>query len=118
MEWLIAALVALLDEISPKRTGSFTELLDEQATGLAAVTAENRRRFAEAVDSTLKTLRDEDELVASLIGEIKLLNSELVEISARNVVLAAGQRRLEAQHEADRAHIRELIAEMVRRDIR
>ena len=118
MEWLIAAMVALLDEMSPKRTGNFAEFLDEHATGLASVLTENRRQLSEAVDNALRTLRDDDDLIATMLEEIKLLNSEIAEVSARNVVLMAGQRRFEAQHESDRAHIRELIAEMVRRDIR
>lgn len=118
MEWLIAALVALLDELSPKKTGQFREFIDEQATGLAHVLADNRRALATAGDQAIAALRDDGELIATLVEEIKALNREVAEVSARNVVLTAGQRRLEAQHESDRAHIRELIAEMVRRDIR
>jgi hypothetical protein len=118
MEWLVSALVAVLDELSPKRTGHFREFLDDQAAGLAQVLGDNRRELAAAGDRAVTMLRDDSELIAALVEEIRTLNREVAEVSARNVVLTAGQRRLEAQHESDRAHIRELIAEMVRRDIR
>lgn len=118
MEWLLASLVGLLDALSPKDTGQFRAFIDEHATGLAAVHAENRRALAEAADRAVSTLQADSELISALCEEIKTLNREVAEVSARNIVLMAGQTRLEAQHEADRAHIRELIAEMVRRDIR
>jgi hypothetical protein len=118
MDWLIATLLALLDDVSPKPSGAFKELADERAEGLGQVMAENRRAMAERVDQAVANLRDDADLITALMEEINLLNREVAEIAARNIVLAAGQRRLEAQHESDRAHIRELIAEMVRRDIR
>lgn len=118
MEWLLASLVGLLDALSPKPTGQFAAFIDEHATGLASVHAENRRALASAADEAVKTLAEDSDLIAALCDEIKSLNREVAEVSARNIVLMAGQQRMEAQHEADRAHIRELIAEMVRRDIR
>lgn len=118
MEWLLASLVGLLDALSGKESGQFKAFIDEHATGLAAVHAENRRNLANASDDAAATLQADRDLIAALCEEITALNREIAEVSARNVVLMVGQRRLEAQHETDRAHIRELIAEMVRRDIR
>jgi hypothetical protein len=118
MDWLIATLLALLDDLSPRPSGAFREFADDRAEGLGQVMAENRRTMAETVDKAAAGLRDDADLIKALIEEINLLNREVAEIAARNIVLSAGQRRLEAQHESDRAHIRELIAEMVRRDIR
>jgi cell division protein FtsB len=58
------------------------------------------------------------EMIDALVAEIDALNREVVEVTARNVVLREEQARLEARHNADRAHIRDLIAELVRRDFR
>ena len=58
------------------------------------------------------------ELILALVEEIRLLNREVAEHAARNIVLSESQWRLEAQRDSDRIHIRELIAEMVRRDVR
>lgn len=118
MDWLIAALVALLDETSDQPTGAFREFLDDRAVGFATLLAEGRRDTNGAADAAVEALRSNSELIAALVDEIETLNREVTELSARNVVLTETQWRLEAQHQSDRMHIRELIAEMVRRDIR
>ncbi len=118
MDWLLASLIALLDEMSDKPTGAFREFLDERSLGLAAMLSEGRRDTAAAADKAAEALRDDSELILRLTEEIRALNREVADLAARNVVLAANHARLETQHESDRAHIRELIAEMVRRDIR
>jgi hypothetical protein len=118
MEWLIASLVALLDEAAPKPTGQFKEFLDERALGLATMLAESRAELTRAADAVAESMVGDAELMASMSEEINALNREIVEVMARNVVLQENITRLEEQHKADRAHIRELIAEMVRRDVR
>jgi hypothetical protein len=118
MDWLIASMVALLDELSDRPTGAFREFLDERAIGFATMLAEGRRDASAAADAATEALRNDSELINALVEEIRTLNRELTELSARNVVLTETQWRLEAQHQSDRMHIRELIAEMVRRDIR
>ena len=118
MEWLMASLVGLLDTMSPKPTGAFGDFVDDHATGLAAVHGENRRALAAECDKAVLTLQQDSDLIVALCAEINTLNREVAEVSARNIVLMASERRMQAQHEADRAHIRELIAEMVRRDVR
>lgn len=118
MEWLIASLAALLDEASGKPTGAFRDFLDDRAVGLATMLSETRRDVARATDEAAAAMVADAELVERLVEEIEALNREIVELTARNLVHLETQRRLEAQHRGDRAHIRELIAEMVRRDIR
>jgi hypothetical protein len=41
-----------------------------------------------------------------------------MQLTARNIVLGETVERLETQHASDRQHIKDLIAEMVRRDVR
>jgi hypothetical protein len=118
VDWLLASLIALLDELSEKPTGQFREFLDERSLGLAAMLSEGRRDTTAAADLAAEALRDDAELILALTDEIKTLNREVADLAARNVVLAASEARLELQHQHDRAHIRELIADMVRRDIR
>ncbi len=118
MEWLVASLLAHTDEVSGKPTGAFWNLLDERALGLANMLGESRREVARAADAAADAVRSDAELIGALSEEVQALNREIVELTARTIVMAEAQGRLEAQHEADRAHIRELIAEMVRRDIR
>jgi hypothetical protein len=118
MEWVLASLAALADELSPKPTHAFRGFLDERALGLANMLSESRRDAAKAADDAAEAVRRDAELIKALVEEIQALNHEIVELTARNVVLAEAQARMEAQHRSDRNHIRELIAEMVRRDIR
>jgi hypothetical protein len=118
MEWLIASLIALLDEAGGKSTGQFKEFLDERALGLATMLAESRAEVARSADAAAEAMFGDAELLASMTEEINALNREIVEVMARNVAMQENVARLEEQHKADRAHIRELIAEMVRRDVR
>ncbi|TVQ56250.1 MAG: hypothetical protein EA355_07320 [Rhodobacteraceae bacterium] len=118
MDWLIASLVALLDEVSEKPSGAFSAFLDERALGFAGMLSEGRNATNAATDAAVESLRSDSELITALVDEIDALNREVAELSARNIILTETQWRLEAQHESDRMHIRELIAEMVRRDIR
>ena len=118
MEWLVATLVALMDEVSPRPTRAFREFLDERALGLATMLGESRRGLARAADGAAVAVREDAELIDALVEEIGALNREIVELTARQLVMAEAQARLEEQHRSDRANIQELIAEMVRRDIR
>lgn len=118
MEWLIASLTALLDEAQAKPTGAFKEFLDERALGLATMLAESRREIAQAADNAADAMAGNAETLNALIEEINALNHEVVQLTARNIVLSETVDRLEEQHSSDRQHIKELIAEMVRRDVR
>jgi hypothetical protein len=118
MEWLVASLLALMDELSAKPTGAFRQFLDERALGLATMLGESRRDAAKAADAAADAARRDADLIGALTEEVNALNREIVELTARAVVMAETQARLEEQHRGDRAHIRDLIAEMVRRDIR
>jgi hypothetical protein len=118
MESVLAALIALMDEATGKPTGAFKQFLDERALGLANMLAEARRDAATAADDAADAMARDAEIISALIEEVSALNREIVELTARTVVLTETQARLEEQHRSDRAHIRELIAEMVRRDVR
>jgi hypothetical protein len=115
---MLAAIVALMDEATGKPTGAFKPFLDERALGLANMLAESRSDAASSADAAADALARNAELISALVEEVHALNREIVELTARTVVMAENQSRLETQHTADRAHIRELIAEMVRRDVR
>jgi|OM-RGC.v1.028189973 hypothetical protein len=118
MEWLIASLTALLDEAQAKPTGAFKEFLDDRALGLATMLAEGRREISQAADAAAESMAEDAETFNALIEEINALNHEVMQLTARNIVLGETVERLETQHASDRQHIKDLIAEMVRRDVR
>ena len=118
MEWLIASMMALLDEASAKPTGQFKEFLDERALGLATMLADSRRDGARAADDAAEAMWGAADALAAAMDEVAALNREIVDLTARNVVLSEKVADLETKARLDREHIRELIAEMVRRDVR
>lgn len=118
MDWLLATMLALLDSVAPKPVGLAADVGDRRAVGIATEARRSRDAADAAVDAAVIAIEADIETMRGLLDEVGRLNREVVELTARNVVIVAQLRRLEAQHQSDRAHIRDLIAELVRRDYR